>query len=150
MYYKKYFTLYRLPCNCSHMRLGLVDCTPIYRYVWKKSWCVFVFSLRRERVSQGVAHLHKHNHSASTVCPGLFPANASGRPTANKYSCQQGMNQHVLKSKTATKGCIRSVPGTCQTTGEAEHLTLFIPNIAPQGTLLSLFLPLGFQRCHKA
>lgn len=48
------------------------------------------------------------------------------------------------------KDCISSVPGTCQTTEEIKHLTLFIPNIAPQETFLSLFLPLGFQRCHKA
>lgn len=62
----------------------------------------------------------------------------------------KGMNQHVFKSKTAMKDCISSVPRTCQTSEEIKHLTLFIPIIAPQETFLSLFLPLGFQRCHKA
>lgn len=73
-----------------------------------------------------------------------------GAPKPINTVVSKGMNQHVFKSKTAMKDCIRSVPRTCQTTEEIKHLTLFIPNIAPQETFLSLFLPLGFQRCHKA
>ena len=95
--------LYHLPCNCSNMRFGLVDCTPTYRCVEQKFWCVLGFFLRRERVNQGVAHLHKDNSSDSRLHPISSLPMYVGSPKPINTAVSKGMNQHVFKSKTAWK-----------------------------------------------